>query len=679
MAEKPEFREIIEPKLSELSEHFEDLEHTTKEKGELLFDAKREVIVQQGVDDIDNYLDDLEKQIIQADTGTDLTSVNILIQKQETIQTQMALKARQVEEIEKQSEVLAKTIPAETYEPIVQKKKVVGERFEKIKQPLLERQKALLKKKEAFQFRRDVEDEKLWIGEKLPLANSEDYGNSLFNVHVLKKKNQSLATEIDNHEPRISTICNNGQKLIDEGHEDSGDYADLIRELRQRWQELKDAIDNRRNNLEQSEKVQQYFFDAAEAEAWMSEQELYMMVEDRGKDETSAQNLMKKHDNLEQSVEDYANTIRQLGETARQLTADHHPHGDQVAVKQSQLDKLYAGLKDLAGERRAKLDEALQLFMLSREVDDLLQWIAERELVAGSQELGQDYDHVTLLWERFREFAQDTANIGNERVVKANGIADDFIQASHSDSALIAEWKDNLNESWQDLLELIETRTQMLAASRELHKYFHDCKDILSRIIEKQHAVSDELGRDAGSVSALQRKHQNFIQDLMTLHSQVQAIQEESSKLQASYAGDKAREITNREHEVLQAWANLQHMCEARRQKLGDTGDLFKFFNMVRILMLWMEDVVRQMNTSEKPRDVSGVELLMNNHQSLKAEIDTREDNFGSCIALGKELLARDHYASADIKERLLQLNNSRKALLLRWEERWENLQLSKN
>ena len=60
------------------------------------------------------------------------------------------------------------------------------------------------------------------------------------------------------------------------------------------------------------------------------------------------------------------------------------------------MDKLYAGLKDLAGERRAKLDEALQLFMLNREVDDLEQWIMEREVVASSQELGQDYDHVTV-------------------------------------------------------------------------------------------------------------------------------------------------------------------------------------------------------------------------------------------------------------------------------------------
>lgn len=69
----------------------------------------------------------------------------------------------------------------------------------------------------------------------------------------------------------------------------------------------------------------QYLFDASEAESWMSEQELYMMVEDRGKDEISAQNLMKKHETLELAVDTYADTIRQLGDIARQLTSENHP------------------------------------------------------------------------------------------------------------------------------------------------------------------------------------------------------------------------------------------------------------------------------------------------------------------------------------------------------------------
>merc|ERR1711970_1605699 len=337
---------------------------------------------------------------------------------------------------------------------------------------------------------------------------------------------------------------------------------------------------------------------------------------------------------------------------------------------------LYAGLKDLAAERRAKLDDALKLFMLNREVDDLEQWIAEREVVAGSHELGQDYEHVKLLVERFKEFAKDTETIGTERVEAVNEIADSLISVGHTDAATIATWKDALNDAWADLKELIDTRNQMLEASRELHKYFHDCKDVLSRILEKQNSTSDELGRDGASVSMLQRKHQNFLQDLSTLQSQVEAIQEDSAKLQAAYAGEKAMEITNREREVVRAWMELQAIGDSRRSKLNDTGNLFRFFAIVRNLMLWMDDLMRQMSTSEKPRDVSGVELLMNNHQGHKAEIDAREDNFGDLYSLGKELLSMSHYASNEIKEKLRELTDKRNGMIHRWEERWEHLQL---
>ena len=118
-------------------------------------------------------------------------------------------------------------------------------------------------------------------------------------------------------------------------------------------------------------------------------------------------------------------------------------------MRLAQVEKLYAGLKELANERRAKLDDALKLFMLNREVDDLEQWIAEREVVAGSHELGQDYDHVTLLWERFREFAKDTQMIGDERVNGVNDIADSLISSGHTGKDLV--------KACQNLFKLVET------------------------------------------------------------------------------------------------------------------------------------------------------------------------------------------------------------------------------
>ena len=63
-----------------------------------------------------------------------------------------------------------------------------------------------------------------------------------------------------------------------------------------------------------------------------------------------------------------------------------------------------------------------------------------------------------MLRERFREFARATESTGVERVAAVNEIADQLIAAGHSDAATIAHWKDVLNESWADLMELIDTR-----------------------------------------------------------------------------------------------------------------------------------------------------------------------------------------------------------------------------
>lgn len=69
---------------------------------------------------------------------------------------------------------------------------------------------------------------------------------------------------------------------------------------------------------------------------------------------------------------------------------------EQIIRLQGQVDKQYAGLKDMAEERKRKLENMYHLFQLKREADDLEQWIAEKELVASSPEMGQDFDHVTV-------------------------------------------------------------------------------------------------------------------------------------------------------------------------------------------------------------------------------------------------------------------------------------------
>merc|ERR1711953_736222 len=116
LASKPEMAETIQPKINELGDQFEALQENTKEKGEKLFDAKRADLYEQSCDDIDDWVQNINHEMETTPVGNDLTSVNILIQKHQMIETQMRIKSEQVQELESQAEHLERMSPEKTEE-----------------------------------------------------------------------------------------------------------------------------------------------------------------------------------------------------------------------------------------------------------------------------------------------------------------------------------------------------------------------------------------------------------------------------------------------------------------------------------------------------------------------------------------------------------------------------------
>ena len=79
---------------------------------------------------------------------------------------------------------------------LAQQTEAVAKKFASIIEPLEVRKKELEVKKEVFQFMRDVEDENIWMEEKMNLVTSEELGSSLQDVNMLIKKNKTLKGEI---------------------------------------------------------------------------------------------------------------------------------------------------------------------------------------------------------------------------------------------------------------------------------------------------------------------------------------------------------------------------------------------------------------------------------------------------------------------------------------------------
>ena len=105
----------------------------------------------------------------------------------------MLVKTQQLEELDDQIEKMKRMEPEKGEEIRIRKAKV-DERFTKIQAPIEARKRKLMKKKETFQFKKDIEDENMWTDEKIALTSSQEVGNSLQAVNLLLKKNKNDAS-----------------------------------------------------------------------------------------------------------------------------------------------------------------------------------------------------------------------------------------------------------------------------------------------------------------------------------------------------------------------------------------------------------------------------------------------------------------------------------------------------
>ncbi|MGH0128281.1 UNVERIFIED_CONTAM: hypothetical protein FKN15_027822 [Acipenser sinensis] len=788
MLAKPELTALVSKRLDEVHRLWDELESTTQDKAQRLFDANRSELLEQSYSDLDRCLKDLSQQLQSEDYGKDLTSANILLKKHQVTEKQVEERQRELVELLSQDPLKDGSQTGE-YAQVVEKK------FQNLLAPLRQRREKLQASRAVHQFYRDLADEilwveerlplatstdhgnnmqtvqllmkknqtlqkeiqghqpriaevlergdgiiaagtpdsdgireqmgelqeiwkrlqdetakrrerlrgvneaqqyymdaaeaeawigeqelymiadekpKLWVEERLPLATSTDHGNNMQAVQLLMKKNQTLQKEIQGHQPRIAEVLERGDGIIAAGTPDSDGIREQMGELQEIWKRLQDETAKRRERLRGVNEAQQYYMDAAEAEAWIGEQELYMIADEKPKDEQSAMVMLKRHLTLQQSVCNYTDSIKQLADRAQKLLAQDHPEGyaiespggsptrcaarlhaqyvgdqaDAIQHTEHEVVEAWKALLDACDGRRTRLVDTADKFRFFSMVRDLMSWM---ESIIRQIET-QEKPRTGAMRDKFRDFARDTGSIGQERVDSVNRVIDGLIDREHSEAATMAEWKDNLNESWGDLLELIDTRSQLLTTSYDLHKYFYDGKELLALLQEKHTQLPADVGGDVSTAESFHRMHAAFERDIHTLGKQVQQFQDSAARLHAQYVGDQADAIQHTEHEVVEAWKALLDACDGRRTRLVDTADKFRFFSMVRDLMSWMESIIRQIETQEKPRDVSSVELLMKYHQGIKAEMDARNRSFSTCVDLGMALLARKHQASQELR-----------------------------
>lgn len=94
---------------------------------------------------------------------------------------------------------------------------------------------------------------------------------------------QGLRREIQAHGPRLEEVLERAGALAALRSPEAEAVRRGQEQLQGAWAGLREAAERRQQVLDAAFQVEQYYFDLAEVEAWLGEQELLMMSEDKGK------------------------------------------------------------------------------------------------------------------------------------------------------------------------------------------------------------------------------------------------------------------------------------------------------------------------------------------------------------------------------------------------------------
>ncbi|XP_027498276.1 spectrin beta chain, non-erythrocytic 5 [Corapipo altera] len=670
--------EAIQSRLQEMDELWEELLASCQEKWTKLQDAYKGLHFQRSVEDTEKWLEGVENELKAPYSSNDLVVLNSHLKKQEELEEHIAGHRDQVQELvvtaqqfQKEKHFLADELE-ERVDQLVQ-------RYKRLRDPLQERRGNLEASRLQYQFFRDVDEELAWVHEKLPLASSRDYGQSLATVQSLQEKHQNLENEINSRDALTKTVLSTGQKLVRGGHSASLKIMQHLKELETSVENLKAEAQERKLKLVQSYEAHLFLNELLEVEAWLAERSFILDTLDYGKNEESTQVLLRKLEATKLDMDSFRSRIEKVQETGASLINKDSPESSVILSKLQGILADYQSLLQKSEIQRKCLQEQFQLYQFEREFQLVDAWLSSKQSVAESDDYGQDLDDVEVLEKKFKDFVNEVKPLGHSKVVSLNELTSKLYKEGHSKMDIIETRTKQVNETWEKLCHAIQMRTENLRAAHQVHQYDHDVDEVKGWMQEKEAVVDiEDYGYDLPGVQTLLSHLEGVERDLGVIMKELERIRGEAWHLSRTYPEVKEN-IMERLTDVDESWEKLDKKFLERKARLSQAEQVQLYFNACRELMTWANEMHALVISEELANDVLGAELLIKRHEEYKREIEKQWLKYEEMQRAGGDLVKNAHFMSVEIEEKLLELSELMKKVKESWdmrkvlyEENWE-------
>ncbi|KAK9736587.1 Spectrin repeat [Popillia japonica] len=566
--------DAVQKRLESIAEQWEYLTQKTSEKSLKLKEANKQRTYIAAVKDLDFWLGEVESLLTSEDAGKDLASVQNLMKKHQLVEA----------DIQAHDDRIKESGQFDTAS-IQEKRQSINQRYERIQNLAAHRQARLNEANTLHQFFRDIADEESWIKEKKLLVGSDDYGRDLTGVQNLKKKHKRLegketSAELGSHEPAIQAVQEAGEKLMDVSN--LGVVPEIeqrLKALNQAWAELKQLATTRGQKLDESLTYQQFLAKVEEEEAWISEKQQLLGVEDYGDTMAAVQGLLKKHDAFEMDFQAHRERCKDISEAGKKLVAEGNHHADSINQRCQQLQTKLDHLAALAARRKAKLIDNSAYLQFMWKADVVESWIADKESHVKNEDFGRDLDlsSVQTLLTKQETFDAGLTAFEHEGIQNITALKDQLINANHDQSPAILQRHADVIGRWQKLLADSDARKQRLLKMQEQFRQIEELFLTFAKRASAFNSWFENAEEDLTDpvrcnsieeIRALREAHEQFQASLKSAQADFEALAALDQQIKSFNVGPNPYTWFNMEA-LEETWRNLQKIIAERDVELS--------------------------------------------------------------------------------------------------------------
>merc|ERR1719273_1281929 len=572
----------VQEKLESMGEAREDLEKAWIERRLQLDQCLQLQLFYRDCEQAENWMSSREAFLKTDDVDSgEGDNVESMIKKHEDFDKAIG---SQEEKIESLSTYADQLVASENYakNEIEEKRKQVLDRWQKLKEALIEKRKAISELGTLQQFSRDADEIENWMLEKLVAVEEALDATNIQSKH---QKHEKIEMEIRANDDRIKSVLSMGENLIDRnqcaGSEDA--VKQRLESISSQKEVLWIKTSEKSMKLKEANRQRTFIAAVKDLDFWLGEVESLLNTDDVGKDLASVLNLMKKHQLVDADIESHDDRMKDMNDQADSLIKSEQFDAGDIEEKRKSINERYKQVEELAADRQTRLNEAITLHQFFRDIADEESWIKEKKLLVSSDDYGRDLTGVQNLKKKHKRLESELAS--HEPTIKSvQDAGQTLIDVSQFGSQEITERLKQLNDVWEELKYLAATRGLKLDESITYQQFLAKIEEEEAWISEKQQLLTvPDLGENMAAVQGLLKKHDAFETDLSVHTERCTEICSAGQKL-IEDRNHHADSIVQRCDQLRNKMYNLGELANVRKQNLLDNSAYLQF--------MWKADVV---------------------------------------------------------------------------------------